>query len=107
MSLTKYKTDHQIRLMKFQALQNELGIVGLIRFMQQSDLGSGDYVKDREAWQKDSTVDTLSASIQDFQHQTAHNNLHSSFCTFSNSCLSRYSTPFRMWGGGGRENDMN
>ncbi len=54
---------------KFQALQNELGIVGLIRFMQQSDLGSGDYVKDREAWQKDSTVDSLAAAIQDLQQQ--------------------------------------
>lgn len=64
MNQVKYKTDHQIRLMGFQALQKELGIVGLIRFMQQYDLGSGDYVKDRESWQKDYTVESLSAAIQ-------------------------------------------
>jgi hypothetical protein len=70
MSPVKYKTDHQIRLMGFQALQKELGIVGLIRFMQQFDLGSGDYVKDREAWQKDYTVDTLTATIQEHEEHT-------------------------------------
>ncbi len=47
------------------------GIVELIRFMQQFDLGSGDYVKDREAWQKDYTVDSFAAAIQDYQKQTA------------------------------------
>ena len=71
MNMVKDKTDHQIRLMGFQVLQKELGIVGLIRFMQQFDLGSGDYVNDREAWQKDYTVDTLTAAIQDYQQQTS------------------------------------
>ncbi len=66
----KQKTDHDIRLMGFQALQKELGIVGLIRFMQQFDLGSGDYIEDREAWQKDCTVDSLSVAIQDYQKQS-------------------------------------
>ncbi len=68
----KQKADHDIRVMGFQALQKELGIVGFIRFMQQFDLDSGDYVKDREAWQKDYTVNSLAAAIQDYQHQTAH-----------------------------------
>jgi hypothetical protein len=72
MSPVKYKTDYQIRVMGFQALQKELGIVGLIRFMQQFDLGSGDYVKDREAWQKDYTVDTLAAAIQDYHQQSSY-----------------------------------
>ena len=71
MNPVKYKTDYQIRIMGFQALQKELGIVGLIRFMQQFDLGSGEYVNDREAWQKDYTVDSLSAAIQDYQEQTS------------------------------------
>ena len=72
MSPVKYKTDHQIRLVGFQALQKELGIVGFIRFMQQFDLGSGNYVKDRDAWQKDYTIDTLTTAIQEYEKHTTH-----------------------------------
>jgi hypothetical protein len=71
MNPVKYKTDHQIRVLGFQVLQKELGIVGFIRFLQQFDSGSGDYVSDREAWQQPFTVDTLSAAIHDYQCQTA------------------------------------
>ena len=60
----EHTTDQQIRVLGLQALKKELGITGLIRFMQQFDLGSGDYVKDREEWQKDYTVDTLAEAIK-------------------------------------------
>jgi hypothetical protein len=60
------KTDHQIQLLGFQALRKELGVIGLIRFMQQFETGSGDYVKDREEWQHDYTVDTLAEAIQTY-----------------------------------------
>ncbi len=41
-----------------------IGVVGLIRFMQQFDKGHGDYVKDRQDWQKDYTVATLLEAIK-------------------------------------------
>lgn len=66
MTLVKDKTDHQIQLLGFQALRKELGVIGLIRFMQQFETGSGDYVKDREEWQHDYTVDTLAEAIQTY-----------------------------------------
>ena len=62
MSVMK-KTDAQVRILGLQAVQRELGIVGLIRFMQQFEQGEGDYTHDREAWPADYTVDTLAAAI--------------------------------------------
>jgi len=58
-----HKTDAQIRILGFQAVQRELGLSGLIRFMQQFDLGEGDYTHDRDAWQDDYTVDSLADEI--------------------------------------------
>jgi hypothetical protein len=60
------KTNHQIQLLGFQALRKGLGVIGLIRFMQQFETGSGDYVKDREEWQHEYTVDTLAEAIQTY-----------------------------------------
>jgi hypothetical protein len=58
------ETDHQIQLKGFEALKKELGIVGFIRFMQQFDSGSGDYVNDRQKWQQHYDVDTLMEAIK-------------------------------------------
>ena len=57
------KTDAQVRVLGLQAVQRELGILGLIRFMQQFERGEGDYAHDRDAWQNDYTVETLAAAI--------------------------------------------
>ncbi len=57
------KTDHQIRLLGLQVLQKELGVGGLIRFLQQYDKGQGDYTKDRRQWQKNITVDDIVKEI--------------------------------------------
>jgi hypothetical protein len=48
-----------------EALCKGLGVVGLIRFMQQFDKGHGDYVKDRQDWQKDYTIDTLVKAMKE------------------------------------------
>jgi hypothetical protein len=39
-----------------EALAKALGPVGMARFLQQFDIGSGDYTYDREQWLKDITV---------------------------------------------------
>ena len=39
---------NEIRKTGIDALTEKLGIVGMIRFLQQSETGYGDYTKDRE-----------------------------------------------------------
>jgi len=43
-------TPQQIRVAGLAALSRELGLVGMIRFMQQFEIGQGDYSKDRHQW---------------------------------------------------------
>ncbi|MEW5940378.1 MAG: hypothetical protein AB1750_11985 [Chloroflexota bacterium] len=43
-------TPQQIRVAGMTALSRELGVVGMIRFMQQFEIGQGDYSKDRHQW---------------------------------------------------------
>ena len=47
------KTRHDMSFLElqakgFQVLQEHLGIVGMLKFIQQFDTGSGDYTKMRE-----------------------------------------------------------
>ena len=49
-------TVDEIRAVGLQAIANELGPVGLVRFLQMFETGKGDYSKDRHEW-----VDRLSA----------------------------------------------
>ena len=65
MSEINYKTENEIQQLCIEALCKGIGVVGLIRFMQQFDKGHGDYVKDRQDWQKDYTVDTLVDAIKE------------------------------------------
>jgi len=46
----------QIRERGIGALAKALGPVGMTRFLQQFELGSGDYTQDREEWHKGLTV---------------------------------------------------
>jgi len=43
-------TLEQIRQAGIEILSNQLGCVGMIRFLQQSETGWGDYTKSREQW---------------------------------------------------------
>ncbi len=46
------------------ALAQELGPVGFIRFMQQYELGKGDYTADRRRWLDRLTVDDVLELVQ-------------------------------------------
>ena len=65
MSAVSYETEYEIQKSGIEALRKGIGVVGLIRFMQQFDKGHGDYVKDRQHWQKNYTVDTLLEAISE------------------------------------------
>jgi hypothetical protein len=43
-------TPQQIREAGMEALSRELGVVGMIRFMQQFEMGKGDYSRERHQW---------------------------------------------------------
>ena len=57
-------TPQQIRVAGLAALSRELGLVGMIRFMQQFEIGQGDYSKDRHQWLDQYTVDDIAKMIQ-------------------------------------------
>lgn len=58
-------TPQQIRAAGLAALSRELGLVGMIRFMQQFELGQGDYSKDRHQWLDQYTVDDIAKMIRE------------------------------------------
>lgn len=62
-------TLEQIRTAGMAALTRELGIVGMIRFMQQFETGQGDYSKDRHQWLDDQEVNTIAQRIQEKRQQ--------------------------------------
>ena len=60
-------TPQQIRAAGLAALSRELGLVGMIRFMQQFEMGQGDYSVDRHAWLDQYTVDDIAKMVQEKQ----------------------------------------
>jgi len=58
-------TPQQIRVAGLAALSRELGLVGMIRFMQQFEMGQGDYSKDRHGWLDKYTVDDIAKMVRE------------------------------------------
>jgi hypothetical protein len=58
----------EIRQQGYSALNKALGIAGTLRFLQQLEVGYGDYTKEREQW-----LDQL--SIDDFRNFVQQKNL--------------------------------
>jgi hypothetical protein len=54
----------ELRAAGYQALANALGAVGMARFLQQVEHGSGNYTRDRRQWLSDSSVRTVAARIR-------------------------------------------
>lgn len=53
----------EIRKKGLEALNNALGPIGMVRFLQQFESGSGDYTKERDQWLKDMTIDSVVEEI--------------------------------------------
>ena len=58
------KTDYQIQILGYKALFKELGVTGFIRFMQHFNQGNGDYTIDRDEWQQDYTIDSITEAVK-------------------------------------------
>lgn len=56
-------TLEQIRATGMYILAQHLGPIGMVRFLQQSETGWGDYTKERHAWLGQDDVRTLAAKI--------------------------------------------
>lgn len=54
----------QLRQRGIEALVQALGAVGMVRFLQQFDQGSGDYTRDREMVLADMTLEDAIAQIK-------------------------------------------
>ena len=57
-------TLDQIRARGIQVLGEQLGIVGMVRFLQQSETGWGNYTEERQQWLGDPDVKVLAQAIQ-------------------------------------------
>ena len=56
-------TLEQIRATGMYILSQHLGPIGMVRFLQQSETGWGDYTQDRHEWLGQDDVRTLAAKI--------------------------------------------
>ena len=57
-------TLEQIRERGLQVLRERLGIVGMVRFLQQAETGWGNYTEERHQWLGDPDLRTLAKEIQ-------------------------------------------
>ncbi|ETW96662.1 MAG: hypothetical protein ETSY1_25630 [Candidatus Entotheonella factor] len=54
----------EIREKDLEALSQHLGAVGMVRFLQQSELGWGNYTEERDQWLGDPDLDEVAQKIQ-------------------------------------------
>ena len=65
--ISQNTTLDQIRELGVKALINQLGPVGMIRFLQQTETGWGDYTAERYEWLGDPDLKTLAEEIKSSQ----------------------------------------
>lgn len=63
----KKMTTEQIRNHGLEALRRELGVVGMVRFLQQFSNGEGDYSIDRHQWLDKLSSEEVLAQINALQ----------------------------------------
>jgi hypothetical protein len=58
-------TPEGLRQAGLAALRRDLGVAGMVRFLQQFEMGSGDYTAERWQWlPADAEVENLATAIQ-------------------------------------------
>jgi hypothetical protein len=61
----EYLTPYEIRIIGFEVLLHELGPANAIRFMQQFEMGHGDYSKDRHQWLDQYSVNDIAKMVRE------------------------------------------
>lgn len=54
----------QVREQGLLALRTHLGIVGMVRFLQQAEVGQGNYTEERYQWLGEPNLEELAKKIQ-------------------------------------------
>lgn len=57
-------TQQEIRLKGIEILSRHMGLTGMIRFLQQTETGYGDYTKERDKLLGDPSLEELVSDIQ-------------------------------------------
>ena len=57
-------TLEQIREQGLAVLRQHLGVVGMVRFLQQAEMGWGNYTEERYQWLGDPDLEELAKKIQ-------------------------------------------
>lgn len=57
-------TQQEIRLTGIEILSRHMGLTGMIRFLQQTETGYGDYTKERDKLLGDPSLEELVSDIQ-------------------------------------------
>ncbi|MCA9942250.1 MAG: hypothetical protein KC449_02150 [Anaerolineales bacterium] len=71
-------TLNEIRQKGLEVLSRELGPVGMIRFMQQFETGSGDYSVERHEWLQNETVEGIYQRIKEHRQELNEEEVDSS-----------------------------
>lgn len=66
----RYPSNEEIRTAGLEALLRDLGPDGLIRFLRQFGVGSGDYTRDRHRLLPDGDLDELASEIRASRKRT-------------------------------------
>ncbi|MCI5219359.1 MAG: hypothetical protein D3914_09255 [Candidatus Electrothrix sp. LOE2] len=64
-------TLEQVRRIGITALTQKLGAVGMVRFLQQSEIGWGDYTKERKQWLGNPDLKELFDAVKDSEESNA------------------------------------
>lgn len=56
-----------LRKLGLEALCKSLGPLGMVRFLQQYETGTGDYTKERKLWLKDVDIESIVIEIKNRQ----------------------------------------
>ena len=59
------RTLDEIRQEGLEALRERLGRADMIRFLQQFEIGSGDYARERQGWIDKITLDDIEREVVD------------------------------------------
>lgn len=65
-------TPYEIRRAGLQALTQHLGAVGMVRFLQQTEIGWGDYTKERGTWLNKQSLESIKADILRLKQDAAN-----------------------------------
>ena len=64
----RHASPMQIRQLGIEALAKALGPVGMVRFLQQFETGSGDYTRFRDELLKDTSLEEILSQIKERRH---------------------------------------